>query len=112
MSKKARIQQERLNAMESEFQILLPECLVECARGGGVCLVRTHALTRRSDIGHGQRRKHLRELASDIRRERSNAGEVNPLVERFLEMCGAGKPNAEGEPKLASRLLQEIGEQS
>jgi hypothetical protein len=51
--------------------------------------------------------KHLRELASDIRLERSHAGEVNQLVERFLDLCGAGKSNAEGEPKLALRLLEE-----
>jgi hypothetical protein len=46
--------------------------------------------------------------ASDIRLERSNAGEVNALVERFLGLYGAGKSNVEGEPKLALVLLEEI----
>ncbi len=112
MSKKARIQQERLNAMESEFQALLSECLAECAKGR-YGLFGQNALADPEDrYWTWPKAKHLRELALDIRRERSTYGEINALVERFLEMCCAGKPNAEGEPKLASRLLQGMQDQT
>jgi|ERR1700722_3804711 len=108
MSKKARIQQERLEAMESEFRILLPECLAECARGRWGLFGQNSHVDLEDRYWTWPEAKHLRELASDIRLERSNAGEVNPLVERFLGLCGTGESNSEGEPKLASRLLEEM----
>ena len=108
MSKKARIQQERLNAMESEFRILLPQCLAECAKGRWGLFGQNALADPKDRYWTWPQAKHLRELASDIRHERSDAGEVNPLVERFLGLCGAGKSNTEGEPKLALVLLKEI----
>jgi hypothetical protein len=52
--------------------------------------------------------KHLRKLASDIRVARSAFGGISPLAERFLTLCGAGMPNAEGEPRLAAGFLAEL----
>ena len=108
MSKKARVQQAKLKAMEVEFSKLLPECLAECAEGRWG-LFGQNAIADPDDCyWTWPEAKQLRELASDIRTERSVFGEANPLVERFLVLCGAGMPNAEGEPKLAARLLQEL----
>jgi hypothetical protein len=112
MSKKARIQQERLNAKESEFRILLPQCLTECAKGRWGLFGQNALADPEDRYWTWPEAKHLRELASDIRLERSYAGEVNRLAERFLELCGAGKSNSEGEPKLALRLLEEMQERS
>jgi hypothetical protein len=108
MSKKARIQQARLDAMELEFAKLLPERLAECA-GGRWGLFGQNAIADPEDrYWTWPEAKHLRELASDIRIERSAFGEINPLAERFLGLCGAGMPNAEGEPKLAAGFLAEL----
>jgi hypothetical protein len=112
MSKKARIQQARLEAMEQEFAALLPPCLSECARGR-YGLFGQNALADPEDrYWTWPEAKHLRFLASEIRIERSTFGGSNPLVERFLSLCGSGMPNVEGEPKLAARLLSELGNES
>ena len=108
MSKKVRIQQAKLDAMELEFAKLLPERLAECA-GGRWGLFGQNAIVDPEDrYWTWPEAKHLRQLASDIRIERSAFGEINPLAERFLGLCGAGMPNAEGEPKLAAGLLAEL----
>jgi hypothetical protein len=112
MSKKAHIQQGRLEAMEQEFATLLHPCLSECARGR-YGLFGQNALADPEDrYWTWPEAKHLRFLASEIRIERSMFGDSNPLVERFLSLCGAGTPNAEGEPKLAAHLLSELGYES
>ena len=108
MSKKARIQQARLDMMEQDFQTLLPRCLAECAKGRWGLFGQNSIADPEDRYWTWPEAKHLRELAYDIRKERSEAGEVNPLAERFLGLCGAGKSNAEGEPKLASILLIEM----
>lgn len=108
MSKKARIQQTRLDGMEIEFSKLLPERLTECAGGRWGLFGQSAIADPEDQYWTWPEAKHLRELASDIRTERFAFGEVNPLVERFPGLCGAGVPNAEGEPKLAARLLSEL----
>jgi hypothetical protein len=108
MSKKARIQQARLDAMELEFAKLLPERLAECAGGRWGLFGQNAIADPENRYWTWPEAKHLRQLASDIRIERSAFGEINPLAERFLGLCGAGMPNAEGEPKLAAGLLAEL----
>jgi hypothetical protein len=108
MSKNARIQQARLDAMELEFAELLPVCLTECA-GGRWGLFGQNAIADPEDrYWTWPEAKQLRELAADIRAARSMFGEINPLAELFLALCRAGRPNAEGEPKLAEGLLAEL----
>jgi len=108
MSKSARIRQAGLDAMEREFAELLPVRLSECA-GGRWGLFRQNAIADPEDrYWTWPEAKHLRELASDIRAARSAFGEINPLAERFLALCGARMPNAEGEPKLATSLLADL----
>jgi hypothetical protein len=108
MSKKARIQQARLDAMELEFAKLLPELLAECAEGRWGLFGQNAIADPEDRYWTWPEAKHLRELAFDIRIERSAFGEINPLAERFLGLCGAGMPNAEGEPKLAAGFLAEL----
>jgi len=108
MSKKTRIQQAKLDAMELEFAKLLPESLAECA-GGRWGLFGQNAIADPDDrYWTWPQAKYLRELAADICTERALFGSANPLAERFLGMCGAGMPNVEGEPKLAAHLLAEL----
>ena len=108
MSKNARIQQAKLDAMEREFAELLPLRLTECA-GGRWGLFGQNAIADPEDrYWTWPEAKKLRELAADIRAARSAFGEINPLAERFLVLCIAGMPNAEGEPKLAAGFLAEL----
>ena len=108
MSKKARIQQARLEAMEQEFATLLLPCLSECARGRYGLFGQNALVDPEDRYWTWPEAKHLRELAAEIRIERSTFGDANPLVERFLSLCGAGMPDVEGEPKLAARLLSKL----
>ena len=108
MGKNAWIQQARLDAMEREFAELLPVRLTECAAGRWGLFGQNAIADPEDRYWTWPEAKHLRELASDIRVARSAFGETNPLAERFLALCGAGMPNAEGEPKLAAGLLAEL----
>jgi hypothetical protein len=108
MSKKARIQQARLDAMEREFAELLPKRLAECAKGRYGLFGQNAVVDSEDKYWTWPEAKYLRKLASDIRNERSTFGEYHSLADRFLALCGPGMPNVEGEPKLAARLLDEL----
>jgi hypothetical protein len=108
MSKNARIQQAKLDAMEREFAELLPVRLTECAKGRWGLFGQNAIADPQDRYWTWPEAKQLRELASDIRAARSKLGEINPLAERFLALCGAGRPNAEAEPRLAAGLLAEL----
>ena len=108
MSKRTRIQQAKLDAMELEFAKLLPECLAKCASGRWGLFGQNAIADPDDRYWTWPEAKYLRQLASDICSERSLFGGANTLAERFLEMCGAVMPNAEGEPKLAAHLLAEL----
>jgi len=111
MSKKTRIKQERLEAMESEFQTLLLSCLAECAKGRYGLFGQNSHLDPEERYWRWPEAKHPREFAAEIRIERSHDGKMNPLSERFLQLCAAKDPNTLGEPQLASQLLDELQEQ-
>ena len=112
MGKSARIQQDRLKAMESEFRVLLSQCLAECAKGRWGLFGQNSLVDSQDRYWTWSEAQYLRTLAYDIRGARSNGGEVNPLAERFLGLCGPGKPDVEGEPKLALALLREIKDEA
>lgn len=112
MRKSERVQQARLDAMELEFRTLLSKCLVECAAGRWGLFGQNALADPEDRYWAWPEAKHLRELAADIRLERSRAGQINEPVERFLALCGAGDSNAKGEPKLALYLLGEMREES
>jgi len=108
MGKNALIQQARLDAMEREFAELLPLRLTESSAGRWGLFGQNAIADPEDRYWTWPEARHLRELASDIRVARSAFGEINPLAERFLGLCGTGMPNAEGEPKLAAGLLVEL----
>jgi hypothetical protein len=111
MSKKARIQQARLEALELEFNSLLVSCLTECSKGRwGLFGQNSHA-DPEDRYWTWPEAKRLRTIASEIRSERSETGEANSLCSKFLKLCDAKGSNVLGEPKLASIFLNEIQRQ-
>ncbi|RSL18942.1 hypothetical protein EDE15_4552 [Edaphobacter aggregans] len=112
MSKKARIQQTRLEGLESEFQSLLIICLIECSKGRYGLFGQNSHLDLEDRYWKWSEAKHLRTLAADIRLERSKAGEASPLCDKFLSLCEARDSNTPGEPRLAATFLGEMRERS
>jgi hypothetical protein len=112
MSKKARIQQARLEGLELEFHSLLISCLIECTKGRYGLFGQNSHLDPEDRYWKWPEAKHLRTLASDIRLERSKAGETNPLCDKFLSLCEARDSNTLGEPRLAAIFLGEMRERS
>jgi hypothetical protein len=108
MSKKARIQQARLEALELEFHSLLISCLIECSNGRWGLFGQNSHLDPEDRYWTWPEAKRLRTLASEIRSERLAAGEINPLCGKFVSLCEAKDPNTLGEPKLAAMLLDSI----
>jgi hypothetical protein len=112
MSKKARIQQARLEGLEMEFHSLLLACLTECSKGRYGLFGQNSHLDPEDRYWSWPDAKRLRTLASEIRSERSAAGEKNPVCEKFLQLCEVKGSNALGEPKLAASFLEEMQEKS
>src|ERR1700736_3498371 len=95
-----RIKSQRLDDLESEFRPLLNSCLRECQNG-------RWGLFGHNDSTDGAKYLdwtdgiNLKEIALQIRNLRSEFGQPNPLVERFLHYCSPRGPNLPGESKLA-----------
>jgi hypothetical protein len=106
MTKRENIQHRRLEGLESEFRSLLPRVLKQCAGG-------RWGLFGQNDHPDGtkylfwQRLISLKSIAHEIRALRSEFGESNPQVERFLHYCSLHGANVPGEPKVAQLLLDE-----
>ena len=101
-------QQQRLQALEDEFDALLIPCLKECANGRwGLFGQNQHP----DSIGalHGADVEKLKELAEEITQIRSEFGQPNLTCERFLARCLERGENLPGEPKRASKFLQTLG---
>ena len=106
-TKRECIQQQRLNGLESEFRLLLPPVLQECAAG-------RWGLFGQNDAADGSKylfwskAEQLKSIADEIRSIRHDFGEANPTVERFLHYCSLRGSNVPGEPQLAQSLLDEL----
>jgi len=98
---------QRLDDLETDFRPLLISCLRECKSG-------RWGLFGHNDDTDGAKYldwkdgKNLKEIAQQIHDLRSEFGQPNPLVERFLHYCSLRGPNVPGEPKLAKAFLDEI----
>jgi hypothetical protein len=106
MSKRAKIQQQRLDELEAEFQPLLISCLRRCAAGWSGLLGRysdEHA--RYLKWAESDRLKELSERISLIRME---FGQPSPILARYLELCSQSGPHVPGEPSQAAAFLDEI----
>ena len=101
------IKEQRLDDLESDFRPLLLSCLDECGNG-------RWGLFGQNDSAEAARYlqwedvQRLKEMAFQIRALRTEFGQPNPLVERFLHYCSLRGANIPGEPKLAKTLLDEI----
>jgi hypothetical protein len=98
---------QRLDDLENDFRPLLISCLRECQNG-------RWGLFGQNDDSDGAKYldwkdgSNLKEIAQQIHDLRSEFGQPNLLVERFLHYCSLRGPNALGEPKLAKAFLDEI----
>ena len=106
-TKRERIQQRRLDELETDFERSLLPVLKECAAG------RWGLFGQNEHLEEG---RYLRwPAAEDLRRRakqisilRAEFGQTNSVVERFLHYCSLHGANVPGEPKLAKALLDEI----
>jgi hypothetical protein len=107
MTKRDSIRQSRLDSLEAEFSSLLPGVLKECAAG-------RWGLFGQNDHSDGSKyiywpeAEQLKDMAREIKSMRSDSGEPNEQVERFLHYCSLRGPNVPGEPKVARSLLDEL----
>ena len=105
------IKAQRLDELESDFRPLLIICLRESQNG-------RRGLFGQNDGTDGAKYldwkdgRNLKEIAVQIHDLRSEFGQPNPLVERFLHSCSLRGPNVPGEPKLAKEFLDEIEKSS
>ena len=99
---------QRLTALENDFEPLLIMCLKECANG------------RWGLFGQNQQREsaaalywpeaeRVRNLAEEIRELRARFGQPNVMCERFLDCCSERGDNLLGEPKRARKFLESLG---
>jgi len=107
MTKRANVQQRRLEGLESDFRSLLPRVLAQCAAG-------RWGLFGQNDHPDGTKYLHwaeaeqLKHIAREIQLIRLNFQESDPLAERFLHYCSLRGSNLPGEPRLAQKFLHEI----
>jgi hypothetical protein len=106
--KRSKIQQTALADLEEEFQTSLLACLRRCAAG-------RYGLFGQNDHADPEGRywswpeaTRLKELSEEIQSIRSEFGQPNETVERYLELCSLKGSNIPGEPKLASAFLAEL----
>jgi len=107
MTKRSRIQRNRLEELESDFESWLTSVLKESAAG-------RWGLFGQNDSAGGDTYLQwpaadaVKSQAEQIHDLRKEFGEPNPLVERFLDYCSLRGASVSGEPKLARLLLDEI----
>jgi hypothetical protein len=109
MSKRSKIQQRRLDEIESEFHSVLLACLRGCAQGRWGLFGQNKHLDPRGQYLNWAEADRLKELAHEIKSIRLQIGGRNETCERFLSLCSLRGSNVPGEPKLAAAFLAEIG---
>ena len=106
-TKRAQIQQRRLEELETEFERSLIPVLKECAAGRwGVFGQNEHL--EESKYLRWPAAEDLKRRAQQIRILRAEFGQTDFVVERFWHYCSLRGANVPGEPKLAKALLDEI----
>jgi hypothetical protein len=80
------IKEQRLDALESEFGLLLMSCLEECANGR-YGLFGQNDSPELAKYYHSKDGDRLKQTALQIRSLRAEFGRPNLLVERFLYFC-------------------------
>jgi len=93
--------------LESEFRLLLPPVLKQCAAGRWGLFEQSDHIEE-SKYLYWPEADRLKSMAREIRSIRQDFGQTDPLVERFLDYCSLRGANVPGEPKLARLLLDEV----
>ena len=99
---------QRLTALEAEFDSLLVPCLKECAKGRWG-LFGQNQNPEVARFLHWKEAERLKELAEEITSIRAEFGLLNPKCERFLQCCAERGENLPGEPKRAKKFLKTLG---
>jgi hypothetical protein len=110
MTKRQKIQEMRLIAIEGEFLTLLLSCLRECAQGRYGLFGQNDHLDPEGRYWAWPEAKRLKNLAQEIKSLRQEFGQTNELCERFIQFCSQRGSNVPGEPKLAAAFLAEFSE--
>jgi hypothetical protein len=93
--------------LERDFRPLLLTCLAECANGR-FGLFGQNDDSELARYYRWQDAERVKAIGAEIRALRSEFGEPNPLVERYLHLCSLRGSNVPGEPKLAKALRDDI----
>lgn len=101
-------EEQRLAALESDFEPLLMKCLKECANGRWGLFGQNQQLESAAAL-YGPEAEQLRKLAEQIRELRTKFGQPSAVCERFLQCCSERGDNLPGEPKRARRFLELLG---
>jgi hypothetical protein len=99
---------QRLSALEAEFDSLLIPCLKECAKGRWG-LFGQNQNPEAPKFLRWTEAERLKELAEEITSIRAEFGRPNPMCERFLKCCSERGENLLGEPKRAKKFLRTLG---
>ena len=99
---------QRLAALENDFEPLLIKCLKECAAGRWGLFGQNQQRESATTL-YWPEAERLRELAEEIRELRAQFGQPNAMCERFLHCCSERGANLLGEPKRARRFLESLG---
>jgi hypothetical protein len=102
---------QRLEALEAEFNALLIPCLKECANGRWGLLKQNRHPEADSALKWVEADR-LKELAEEIQSIRAEFGQPSVTCERFLRCCSERDENLPGEPKRAQKFLEVIGDRS
>jgi hypothetical protein len=100
--------EQRLEALENEFNALLIPCLKECANGRWGLFGQNQHPDSVSALLWAEAER-LKELAKEIKSIRSEFGQPNQTCERFLQSCAERGENLPGEPKRARKFLKLLG---
>jgi hypothetical protein len=108
MSKRPKIEAQRLDELERDFEALLFSCLEKCAKGRWGLLGQNDHLDSEHRYYKWRDADRLKGLALKIQELRRQFGGSNMMCDRFLHCCSLRGANVPGEPKLASILLDEL----
>lgn len=107
-SKRAELEQRRLDALESAYMATLEEALEECVAGRWGLFGQNPAIDQ-LDAYRPVALDELNDLASEIDRRRAKLGhEPFPTHAQFQRLRGRQSENHPGEPKLAALMLAEL----
>jgi|SRR5208283_1567551 len=106
MRKPAKTQ--RLEELERDFEPLLIACLQECVERRRWGLFGQNERLEVARYLVWEEAAKLKEMALEIRQIRSECGDTNANLERFLRCCMERGENLPGEPKRAAKLLSEL----